>query len=62
MKWEVKKLGEVCNIELGKTPARNNKRYWDVDKNSENVWLSIADLANVKNKLISDSKEGSHPQ
>lgn len=33
--WEWKKLGEVCHIELGKTPARSNPKYWDIDKKQE---------------------------
>ncbi|GHT23996.1 hypothetical protein AGMMS49953_05540 [Endomicrobiia bacterium] len=55
--WEVKKLGEACNIELGKTPYRGNVSFWDKDKNTKNVWLSIADLLNAQNKVILDSKE-----
>nr|BAV59387.1 type I substrate-binding unit [Candidatus Endomicrobium trichonymphae] len=56
-KWEVKKLGEICDIELGKTPYRGNASFWDKDKNTKNVWLSIADLLNAQNKIILDSKE-----
>jgi type I restriction enzyme S subunit len=57
MKWELKKLGELCNIELGKTPARSNKALWDADKNTKNVWLSIADLPKSIKPRLSDSKE-----
>jgi type I restriction enzyme, S subunit len=55
--WEVKKLGEVCEIELGKTPSRRNKSFWDTEKTTSNVWLSIADLLNGDGKFVSDSKE-----
>ncbi len=55
--WEVKRLGEICEIELGKTPYRGNKSFWDTEKLSENVWLSIADLLNTVGDIVSDSKE-----
>ena len=56
-KWSTKKLGEVCEIELGKTPYRGDKSFWDGEKKSKNVWLSIADLLNRQGKIVSDSKE-----
>lgn len=55
--WEVKKLCEVCEIELGKTPYRGNRTFWDVGKYTKNVWLSIADLLNTDDNVVSDSKE-----
>jgi|688.fasta_scaffold54664_3 type I restriction enzyme S subunit len=55
--WEEKKLGEVCEIELGKTPYRGDKSLWDIEKKTQNVWLSIADLLNTDSKFIYDSKE-----
>jgi len=55
--WEIKKIGEVCEIELGKTPYRKDKSYWDTEKQTNNVWLSISDLLNVNDKFVSDSKE-----
>lgn len=55
--WKVKKLGKICKIELGKTPSRGNKVFWDIEKNSNNVWLSIADLLNTNGNIVSDSKE-----
>jgi len=53
--WEVKKLGEVCTIQLGKTPYRNNSKFWDKEKISGNVWLSISDLKH--GEYISESAE-----
>ncbi len=53
--WEVKKLGDLCTIQLGKTPHRKTERYWDKDKNTSNCWLSIADM--VHGKELFDSKE-----
>lgn len=57
MDWQKKKLGEICNIELGKTPYRKDKSFWDKEKKTENVWLSIADLLNADGAVVSDSKE-----
>lgn len=51
------KLGDIVNIEIGKTPPRNNPKYWDKDKVSGNVWLSIADLTASESRYVSDSKE-----
>lgn len=48
--WEIKKLGEVFDLQMGKTPSRDNTDYWG----GSNVWISIADL---KNKYIGESKE-----
>ena len=47
---EYVKLGEIADLEMGKTPARNNSRYW----NGNNTWVSISDL---KEKYIVESKE-----
>jgi len=55
--WSSRKLGEICSIELGKTPARDNPRYWDLERTTGNVWLSIADLLNAEDGVINDSKE-----
>jgi type I restriction enzyme S subunit len=55
--WEIKKLGKVCEIELGKTPYRKDGSYWDKEKQTDNVWLSISDLLNTENKFVYDSKE-----
>lgn len=51
------KLGKIANIELGKTPARKSPRFWDVDKETENVWLSIADMPDGLHAVADDSKE-----
>jgi len=55
--WEVKALGEVSRIELGKTPSRSNSIYWDTEKQTGNVWLSISDLPKQNLAVASDSKE-----
>jgi len=55
--WGTKKLGEICRIELGGTPPRKSPRFWDVNHETSNVWLSIADLSKLKTKHASSSKE-----
>ena len=53
--WEIIKLGEVCDIQLGKTPHRKTLVFWDKDKKTSNIWLSISDLKH--GNIIFDSKE-----
>lgn len=48
--WVYKKFSEVFNLQMGKTPSRDNNSYWGGD----NVWVSISDL---KGKYIGGSKE-----
>ena len=55
--WHSKKLGDLCEIELGKTPARANNAFWDEKRETSNVWLSIADLLNAEDNVVVDSKE-----
>lgn len=55
--WEIKKLGEVCEINLGKTPPRSDARMWDKERQSKNIWLSIADLNSAEGGYVNDSKE-----
>ena len=55
--WQAKKLGELCEIELGKTPARANVSFWDEKRETSNVWLSIADLLKAEDNVVVDSKE-----
>ena len=48
--WKTERFDNVFELQMGKTPSRNNPAYFSGD----NVWVSIADL---KEKYISDSKE-----
>ena len=48
--WEIKKLGEVFDLQMGKTPSRDNSEYWG----GSNVWVAISDL---QDKYIGNSKE-----
>ena len=57
MNWETENLGTICNIEIGGTPSRKNLKFWDIDKKTNNVWLSIADMNNTKDLKVNDSIE-----
>ena len=46
------KLSRVFDLQMGKTPARNNEAYWG----GTNKWISIADIGKAS-KYISDTKE-----
>ncbi len=46
------KLSDAFELQMGKTPSRNNSAYW----NGTNKWVSIADLGNA-DKYISKTKE-----
>jgi type I restriction enzyme S subunit len=48
--WDIRRLGEICDISMGRTPARLNRSFWG----RGHKWLSIADL---QSKVISESKE-----
>ncbi len=48
--WQVKRLGDICTLEMGRTPSRANQSYWGQGYK----WLSIADL---KEKVILVSNE-----
>ena len=51
--WKKVKLGDVFNLQMGKTPLRENKLYWD---KGEYHWISISDM-NFSEKYISSTKE-----
>lgn len=38
--WPTRRLGELCDVQIGKTPTRSENRYWGDD----HAWLSIADM------------------
>lgn len=46
------KLKDIFNLQMGKTPSRNNSEYW----NGDYKWISIKDISNA-NKYIYDTKE-----
>ena len=47
------KLKEIFDLQMGKTPARNNEEYWN---SKDYKWISIADLT-ISNKYINNTKE-----
>ena len=51
MSWPAIALGELCEINIGKTPSRANSSYWG----DGHPWLSIADMK--QGKSISETKE-----
>lgn len=55
--WQTKNLGDLCGIELGKTPSRANPAYWDERRETGHVWLSIADLLQAEDRIVVESKE-----
>jgi type I restriction enzyme S subunit len=48
--WETKRLEEIADINIGRTPSRNNSSFWG----SGYKWISIADL---KSKWIYSTAE-----
>ena len=55
--WNIVQLGELCRIEIGGTPPRSSTRYWDKNKATENIWLSIADIPKSMHASIVSSAE-----
>lgn len=47
------KLSDVFDLQMGKTPSRNNNTYWN---DGEYDWISISDLGNYE-KYVSSTKE-----
>ena len=47
------KLKDIFDLQMGKTPSRGNRKYWNTN---DYKWISIADLSNVE-KYISKTKE-----
>jgi type I restriction enzyme S subunit len=50
MSHTIKQLSQLCDIVMGRTPARKKPEYWG----KGNKWVSIADLTS---KIICDTKE-----
>jgi type I restriction enzyme S subunit len=49
--WNARRLADLCEIRLGKTPARKNPAYWG----GSLPWASISDL---NDSLLCSTKEG----
>ena len=52
--WSVGRLGSVCSIEIGGTPSRSVAEYWDTDRETENVWVSIKDM---RQRVLTETAE-----
>lgn len=53
MKWPKVALDTVCEINVGRTPSRKEKSYWD---EADHQWVSIADMS--RERHIKTTKEG----
>ncbi len=49
--WEMKKLGDVCEIKNGGTPKTGNKEYWGGDIK----WITPKDLGKLGNRYVKDT-------
>lgn len=49
--WEIKKLGDVCQIVNGGTPKSKVKEYWNGNIN----WITPADLGKLKTVLVDET-------
>ena len=52
-KYKTVRLGDVFDLQMGKTPDRKNLEYFQTN---ENKWISIADISKAE-KYISETKE-----
>ena len=55
--WTYKKLGDLYPIIMGKTPPRGVASMWDTKKETNNLWVSIADLSKNEGREIFETKE-----
>jgi len=46
--WEVKRLGDICEIISGGTPSTRNPKYWNGDIN----WCTPTDITSTKSKYL----------
>ena len=52
--WIESRLGDVCSIDIGGTPARQRFEYWDTEHVTLNTWVSIRDM---HQRVILDTAE-----
>lgn len=46
--WEIKKIGDVCDVFNGGTPDTTVKEYWDGD----NLWITPKDMGKLTSKFV----------
>lgn len=49
--WEIKNLGEICNIVNGGTPDTNIPKFWDGD----NLWITPKDMGKLQSIFVDDT-------
>jgi len=49
--WEIKKLGEVCEIMNGGTPDTTVPKFWD----GENLWITPKDMGKLEGIYVDDT-------
>ncbi|MEI6594165.1 MAG: restriction endonuclease subunit S [Bacteroidota bacterium] len=49
--WEIKKLGDVCEIMNGGTPDTTVPKFWD----GENLWITPKDMGKMKSIYVDDT-------
>ena len=52
-KWEVVKIGEICETVGGSTPSTNKKEYWD----GNILWAVPTDISNLRGNVIFDTEK-----
>ena len=52
-RWEIKKLGEVCEIQGGSTPKRTESLFWE---NGTYPWFTVEDIRE-QGRIITDTKQ-----
>lgn len=55
--WKYYDFGSLFPISMGKTPPRAGAQYWDTEKKTSNLWVSIADISQNEGREILDTKE-----
>ena len=55
--WRRVRLGDECDVLLGATPPRKQDEYWDTEFETENQWVSIADLTALSGSRIYETSE-----
>jgi len=51
------RIGDSFTVAIGGTPSRKRKEFWDHDKKTRNVWVSIRDISGASGTNIFDSAE-----
>ena len=55
--WVYRLFKDVFPIKMGKTPPRSDSSSWDKKKETQNYWVSIADISQNEGNIIYDTKE-----